>query len=277
MQHADHLALAVAVHGQPAMRAGGELAHDALDRFLEHDRLDPGARQHDVLHRDVAQVEEVHQDRDVLLRHERRGFEHERADFLGRELGRLGVRVGPYAQQPENRPHEKVHEPPGQIERSQRDLEREREQQGGALRMRRTDHLGGDLGEHDEEEADDDRAHEIGDLVVAEQVHRDEPRDRRRDGDRQRIADQDAAQQPIGSLEHLRDADRAAVAFADEVLEAEAVDRHHRGLGNREERREHEHCCECAEQPAERDVFHACALAAAEDHLEHEAASHVRE
>jgi hypothetical protein len=75
-------------------------------------------------------------------------------------------------------------------------------------------------------------------------------------GDSERVANQDAAEQPIGPPEHLLHADRAAVALAHEILQAKAVDRHHRGLGDREKRRHDDHRAERAEQPVERDVFH---------------------
>jgi hypothetical protein len=56
-------------------------------------------------------------------------------------------------------------------------------------------------------------------LSSAKQLHRHQARQGARGGDHQRIADQDAAQQSVGALQHLRDAQRAAVLLRDEVLQ----------------------------------------------------------
>ena len=55
-----------------------------------------------------------------------------------------------------------------------------------------------------------ERADGVGELVVAEQAHRDQAGERARRGDDQRVADEDAAEQPVGALEQLGHAHRAA-------------------------------------------------------------------
>ena len=95
-----------------------------------------------------------------------------------------------------------------------------------------------------------------GRFVVAEQAHRHQARDGARGGDDHRVADQDAAQQPIGALEEIGHHHGADVPVGDEVLQAVAVERHHRRLGDREERRQREQHAERREHPRERDLRH---------------------
>ena len=54
------------------------------------------------------------------------------------------------------------------------------------------------------------------------------------------VADQDQTDQPVRPLEQLLGRARAAAALAREMAQPIAVDAHQRGLGAREERRQHD-------------------------------------
>ena len=93
VQDADDLVDLAFVDRQLVVIAGGQLVLDFLDRHGQVQRLDLGARGHDVLDRDVLQVEQVEQDALVLLRDEVAAFEHDGAQFFGRHA-LLGWRRG---------------------------------------------------------------------------------------------------------------------------------------------------------------------------------------
>ena len=92
MQHPDHLAERAAENGQPPVMTRDDLVDDGVDVVIQAERFDLGARHHDVLHRDLTEVEQVHENRDVLLRQHVGVFEQDGANlFRGHFAGVLAA------------------------------------------------------------------------------------------------------------------------------------------------------------------------------------------
>ena len=250
MQHPDQVALAVAEHRQAHVVRRRQLPHYVIEVLFERDRLDLRARQHDVLHRDAAEVKEVHEDRAVLLGHELPRLEHQRADLVGRQLLRLVALGRVDAHEREQARHEQVHEPHHRREELEQRSQHVGERQRDALGVGCANHLRRDLGEHEDQERDQQRADAERDLVFAEELDRDDRHQGRRSRVDEVVAEQDHAEQSMGLPQQDGGALCAAVALADEVLQPVTVQRHHARFGNREEGRDHEQHAERAELPA---------------------------
>ena len=125
-----------------------------------------------------------------------------------------------------------------------------------AVGVRRADHLGRDLRDDQDRERDRDGARCQHPLLLAEEALGDDRGERRRRGVDQVVAEQDHAEQPVGPAEQRQRELRATLAARGAVLQAIAVRRHHRGLGEREQPGEHEQHREHGEERRDRDVVH---------------------
>jgi hypothetical protein len=175
----------------------------------------------------------------MLGRHEAAGFQHDGAQFLGgKALVARPFRVDP--QRPQHGVREQVDEP----DEWPRDAHQRRENQARRQRdlfgIRCADDLRRDFREHDDEERDEARRYRQHDVVVAERVQRDRRGEHGNDRVDHVVADQDDAQKLIGFGEQALRRARAQRPLVGEVLQAMAVQRHHRGFGNREEAGEKE-------------------------------------
>jgi len=68
--------------------AGRQLVLDFFPGLGEVENLDAAARRHDILDRDVVEVEQAGQDGPVFLWNQMGGFENQAAQFLGRQVER---------------------------------------------------------------------------------------------------------------------------------------------------------------------------------------------
>src|SRR3990170_4495537 len=216
MQNADYRARFAPVHGQPGVIGGGELLVDGLDRRVDVDRLDARPWRHDVLDGDPLQVEQVDEDALVLLRHELRRFEYDHAQLLRRKARRLGAAPA-HAEHERQRRDEQVHKPDYRVQHPKQRLEHVCDERRDALGVGGTDHLWGNLGEHEDQERDHQRAAGEHDFLVAEQLDGDHPDQRCGRGIDQIVAEQNHAQQLVGLGEQVRGDLRAAAAQAHEI------------------------------------------------------------
>ena len=142
--------------------------------------------------------------------------------------------------------------------------------------VRGADDLRRDLGEDEQRERDRDGAERQRELAFAEQPLRDHRRQRRgRRGD-ERVAEQDHAEQLVGLAEQRHRQLGAARAALRAVLQPVPVDRHHRGLGDREEAGGHQQHDERQRQAC-LDGMSSTVRSAPEEDLEHELAAEVAE
>jgi hypothetical protein len=184
------------------------------------------------------------------------GFEHQRADLVGRQLLRLVALGGVDAQHLQQHRHEDVDEPHHRREQPEQRPEHIGQGQRDALRVRRADDLGRDLGKNEDQESHRQRAQAERNLAVAEQADRDHRGEGCRPRVDERIAQQDHTEQPVGLGKQGGRAPGAAVTLPDEMLQPVAVQRHHARFRNRKKCRYHEQHRKGAELPAERDCVH---------------------
>ena len=217
----------------------GKLAPELLGAQFEIEGLDLAARGHQVVDSYRLQVEKIEQDLLVLGRQEVASFQHQGAQLLQAQLGGALCGAAPrQPQQPQQRAGEQVDEPHQRIDEPQQRRQDIAGRESDALGVGGADHLRRDLAEHQQEEGhgrggDGDRP-----LVLSQHPECDHRAERGCGGVGEVVAEQDHAEQLVGALQELRGEDGAAVAGLGQVLQPVAVERHHAGFGDGEERGE---------------------------------------
>jgi hypothetical protein len=147
---------------------------------------------------------------------------------------------GLQAGEPQQAAHEQVHEPDDRIGEAQQRCQHEGRGEGDLLGIRRADHLGRDLAEHQDHEGDDQRRRGEREFGFAEEAERQVGHERGRCRIDQVVPEQHDTQQAVGAGEELGRQAGTAMPGLHEVLKPIAVERHHAGLGDREEPGDHE-------------------------------------
>ncbi len=196
MQDARKVAELAPVSGEPRVIRSGELREYGFGRRFEVDRLDLRAGRHHVLDGDCFEVEQVDEDALVLLRHELPGFQHEESQLLHRQA--LRSRVDRHAQQPQQAADEQVHDPQRPRRQLNERLEHVARRKGSPFRIACADHLGRDLGEHEDQQSHHDGGDSENDPVVAEQVDSHDADDHRDRRIHQRVAGEQHRKEPVG-------------------------------------------------------------------------------
>ena len=227
---------------------GRELVADLLDRPVDVDRFDLTARGHHVVDGDVLEFEQVEQDVSVLLRDVVRALQHQGAQLLHRQRIAVAVLSRLQADDAQERAHEQVDEPHHGIDEAQQRREHVRHAQRDRLGIGGADHLRGDLAEHQDREGHGQRAQAQGELAVAEELHGDDRDECRAGRVDEVLPEQEHAEQTVGVLQQIGRQARSPIAGLDQMAQAETIERHHAGLGEREERREEQESDEDADQ-----------------------------
>ena len=180
-------------------------------------------------------------------------LEHQAANFLLRQR-RFDARRRLEPEQLEQALHEQIDEPDDRRRDAQHRREHVTDQRRQAIGVRGAEHLRRDFGKDQQRERDGDRPERERHLAFAEQALGDDGGDRRGTRGDERVAEQDDAEQLVGLRQQANGELGAALALLGAVAQPIAIDRHHRGLGDREKRGEDEQDRERDQQRAKRDV-----------------------
>ncbi|SAK95007.1 hypothetical protein AWB82_06859 [Caballeronia glebae] len=200
VKNAEHAIDVALKHDELVVIARLKLMQDLLEGRVEVERLDAPARNHHVVDGDVLQIEQIEQDAAVLGRHEAAGFQHDGAQFFGRNpLIALVFRVD--VQRGERRVGEQIDEPDERPRDAHERREHEARRQRDFLGIGCADDFRRDLCEHDDQKRDDTGRDRQDEIVMAERAQRDRCREHRNDRVDQVVADQDDGEKLIGLRE----------------------------------------------------------------------------
>ena len=217
------------------MAAVHELLKYVRPFIIEVDAVDIAARHHDVFNRGGFEIEYAEQHLLMLLRnHGARFLDHGTQFFTAQGL----ARAFQFAHA-ENGQHAVRHPVQGRHEWPQYELQGPQDERGresNAFRVNGSEGFGHYLGKHQQNGGQDRARHEQRMFAPQLQGH-----DRRYlcdyDVD-EVVAEQQQADQAVRTFEQFLCRLRGAVAALGEVLQAITIERHHGGLGTREERRD---------------------------------------
>lgn len=240
MQDADDVVHLFRKDRQAGVIAGGDLMLDGVDRVGQVDALDRTARRHDVLDRDVLELEQVDQDAAMLLRDVLSGFDHQRPQLLGREAVTVVVVRWVQAEQFEQTEHEDIDETDDEAGRLQQKGQRIRDDAGETVGMVGADDLGRDFREHQNQEGDQHRRDAERPFLLAEQFDRDHADQHCGSGIDQIVEQQDDAEQAVGFGEQVERQCSTLRAVGGEGAQSVAIGGHHGRLSHRKCTGEHQ-------------------------------------
>ena len=225
--------------------------HDLLEYLgrwiIEVDRVDLLARDHDVVHRDLLEIQDAHEHLPVAARDQRTRFRDDGSELLAAQ----GVPIDPGRRQPEQPQHPVRHPIDGDNQRLEDDEQGREDVRGGerdALGMQRRVGLGCHLGEYQDHQREEARRKR--DSRLAQQAQRNHRRQRRCGDVHEVVAEQDQADEPVGAFEEPARASCAPMPGAGEMAKPVPVQGHHAGLGTGETRREDDEDDEGGDQDA---------------------------
>ena len=232
VQDADHVVDVVTVHGKARVHA---LVDDVLDRFrvvIEVDSDDLVVWNHDIVDRDLLQIQDAEQHLPVTIRDAAAGLMDHGAQFFARQRLQLGV-ARAYSKQEQDGVRRGI----GQPDQGIGDLEQRVVDQGRGERhafgIQRGESLRRGLGEDQDDQRQAQRADR--DRRFAPEIPGDD-RDQRGGEDVDEIvAEQDQADDPARPAQQSFGQARAAVAVARLVAELIAIQTHQRRFRTRKE------------------------------------------
>ena len=215
MQDAGDVIDVVLEYRQPGVFRGLNVLQQYLVRVVEVQAEHFPARHHDVVDRDLFEFEDIQQHALVGVGNHVAGIVNDGAQFLGGQA-RLTDAPRVKSQQPQQAVGDDVDQPHHRVQQFQQRREDGAGREGDAFRVQGGDGLGGDLCEHQQHQGQQQRAD--GDAGITQQANGDDGDDGGRQHVDQVIANQDQADQAVGTLEQPAGPPRAAVVLFLEML-----------------------------------------------------------
>ncbi len=236
MQDADDVVDVTLVDRHPRVLTGADMAEDDVEIIVQVDAEDLLTRHHDVIDGDVLEIENRQQHALVATRDHAAGFVDHGAQLVTGQAVGAAADIA-HAEQAQQAIGDAIDQPDQRVEQLEQRFQHQRGRIGDALRI----HGGHGLGRHFGKDQHHDGQHGGRDgrtRDITEVMDRDDGRQRGGQVVDEVVADQDDADQAVRTGKQAGNTLGAALTALGAVTETVAVDRHHAGLGTREEGRQ---------------------------------------
>ena len=248
VHESDHVIDAAAIHQDTRIGHLLQLFEDHVERVVQIDAIDLAAWHHDVVDRDLFQVEDVQQHLLMALRDHRAGLVDHGSQLFATQCIALGI-LGEDPQQAQHRVGHQVDQPDQRKQQAQQRCVDPRRGEGKAFRVQGSHGLGRNLGENQHHQGQQPRGN--CDRAFAAKADRNDRCQRRCQDIHEVVAQQDQPDQAVGLVQQPACQLRPGMAGVGEVAQSVAVERHQRGFGAGKERRQEQEEHQCAEQGTE--------------------------